>query len=224
MNNNGLIYMYVAPNGKKYVGQTIHLEKRKQEHKNQACNPKCASYDCAFHRAIRKYGVDNFEFFILEDNIPRQLLDEKEIYWIQKMNSFGNDGYNMTVGGNGNLGRVWSEDQRKRLSEINKGKNVGHEVTAETRKKISEKNKGKSHPRSEETRRKISEHNTKAVRKRIMFVNSGTYHNKEFYPELTFESVKECADYFGVAINTMSNIKNGKYNKNANMKIVEITQ
>lgn len=221
---NGLIYMYTSPSNKRYVGQTINLEKRTIQHRTQAINPTCASYNCPFHRALRKYGYENFELVILEDNIPREMLDEREIYWIGKMQSFGKHGYNATLGGNGNLGRIWTDEQRRRQSAINKGKNIGHPVSEETRRKIGAKNKGKSHPRSEETKRKISAHNAKAVRKSLMFTNSGVYHGKEFYPGLRFESVKACADYFGVKINTMSNIKNGKYNKEANMQIVEITQ
>ena len=220
----GFIYMYTAPNGKRYVGQTVQLEKRMMQHSTQALNPNCASYDCAFHRAIRKYGIENFKFEILEENIPRTMLDEREIYWINEMNSFGKNGYNLTLGGRGNLGREWSEEQRKRLSEMNTGKNLGHVVTEETRRKIGLKNKGKSHPRSEETKKKISEHNARAVRKSVTFENNGTYHGKAFYPGLMFDSLTACANYFGVKLSTMSSIKAGKFNKNSNMKIVEITQ
>lgn len=224
MYTKGLIYMYTSPNGKKYVGQTVRLEKRIKQHATQAFNPKCAAYDCAFHRAIRKYGLDNFKFEILEEDIPRDKLDEREIYWINKMQSFGSNGYNMTLGGNGNKGRIWTEEMRKHASESKIGQGKGKIISEEQKLKISIANKGKSHPRSEETRKKISEHNARAHRVPIMFLNSGVYHGKEFYPGLSFDCVKACADYFGVKINTMSNIKKGLYNKNANMKIVEITQ
>ena len=224
MNEYGLIYMYTSPSNKRYVGQTIQFEKRQSQHETQAYNPNCASYDCAFHRAIRKYGIENFKLEVLEDNIPRIELDNKEKYWINEMKSFGEGGYNLTQGGCGNLGRIWTEEMRQNISQINKGKNLGHQVTEETRRKISKKNKGKSHPRSEETRKKISEHNARAVAKKITFANEGVYHDKEFYPGLTFESVQACANYFGVKLSTMSGIKAGKFNKTANMKIVEVAQ
>ena len=220
----GLIYMYTAPNGKRYVGQTIRLEKRKSQHETQSLNPNCASYECAFHRAIRKYGIDNFKFEILEINIPRECLDEREIYWINKMKSFGSGGYNMTMGGNGNQGRIWSEDQRKHMSQIKKGQGIGKTISEEQKQKISKANKGKSHPRTEETKKKISEHNARAHRVPVMFLNSGVYHGKEYFEGMTFDCVKACADYFGVKTNTMSNIKKGLYNKKSNIKIVEIAQ
>lgn len=224
MEQTGLIYMYTAPNGKRYVGQTIRLNKRIIQHKQGATNPNLTSYNCAFHRAIRKYGYDNFALEILEENIPRSELNDREKYWIKEMDSFGENGYNMTEGGDGNLGRIWSDEQRKRMSQLNKGRNKGIPLSEETKRKIGEANKGKSHPRSEETRRKISEHNARAVRKRISFLNEGVYHDKPFYPGLIFESVKDCAEYFGVAINTISNIKSGNFNKRSNLQIVEMPQ
>ena len=216
--------MYTAPNNKRYVGQTIRLHKRKQQHVADAYNPNSVSYNYAFHRAIRKYGIENFVFEILEDGIPREKLNEREMYWIEQMQSYGENGYNMTMGGDGVLGRVWTDEQRKKDSESHKGKRIGHPVSEETRRKIGEKNKGKSHPRSEETKRKISEHNARAVAKRITFSNAGVYRGKEFYPGLMFDSVTKCADYFGVKLSTMSSIKSGKFNKQSNMRIIEVTQ
>lgn len=48
---------------------------------------------------MRKYGVENFTFEVLQDNITdAQKLDDAEIYWIYYYNSFI-DGYNATRGG-----------------------------------------------------------------------------------------------------------------------------
>ena len=47
-------------NHKVYIGQSIHIEKRWQEH----CRP---SADSAIAKAIRKYGKENFSFQILEE-------------------------------------------------------------------------------------------------------------------------------------------------------------
>ena len=224
MEQTGLIYMYTAPNGKRYVGQTVRLDKRIIQHKQGARNHNLASYNCALHRAIRKYGYDSFVLDILEEDIPRSELDDREKYWIKEMDSFGENGYNMTEGGDGNLGRTWSEEQRKDMSLKKMGQNKGIPLKEETKRKIGEANKGKSHPISEETRRKISEHNARAVRKKVMFLNDGIYRGKPFYPGMTFESVKDCADYFGVKLNTMSSIKAGKFNKRSNLQIVEVPQ
>ena len=96
----GLIYQYKNKiNGKIYIGQTkLSLEKRHQRHINSMKDENETTY---FHRALRKYGVENFELTVIEDNIPIDLLDEKEIYYIKHFDSFytSNKGYNMTKGG-----------------------------------------------------------------------------------------------------------------------------
>ena len=93
----GLIYKYTNNiNGKIYVGQTRQqLQKRHYKHLQQLND---YTY---FHRALKKYGVENFTLEIIEDNIPLEQLDEKEIYWIKKLDSYcsSGKGYNETKGG-----------------------------------------------------------------------------------------------------------------------------
>ena len=81
-------------NGKSYIGQTRYtIEFRWRQHLHKKDN----TY---FHNAIRKYGADNFIVEKLEEcNIED--LNEKEIYYIAKYNTF-KDGYNLTIGGDGN--------------------------------------------------------------------------------------------------------------------------
>lgn len=54
-----------------------------------------------FHSAIRKYGEDAFEISIIEEVQDRNLLDEKEVYYISLYNTLAPNGYNLTPGGNG---------------------------------------------------------------------------------------------------------------------------
>lgn len=75
-------------NHKKYIGQSIHIEKRWQEH----CQP---SADSVIAKAIQKYGKINFSFQILEE-CPEDELDEKELYYITKYNTIVPNGYNLT--------------------------------------------------------------------------------------------------------------------------------
>lgn len=51
------------------------------------------------YRAFKKYGLQNFEFKIIEE-CKKEKLNEREIYWIAYFNSFHN-GYNLTPGGDG---------------------------------------------------------------------------------------------------------------------------
>lgn len=56
-------------------------------------------HDMIISRAIAKYGAEQFDFLILEE-VNDELLDEKEIYYIDKYESYLN-GYNGTRGGHG---------------------------------------------------------------------------------------------------------------------------
>ena len=49
---------------------------------------------------MRKYGLDNFSFEIIEELEDYSLSDEKEKYWIKYYNSYFN-GYNESLGGDG---------------------------------------------------------------------------------------------------------------------------
>lgn len=96
-----LVYCYTnLINNKKYVGQTNNLKKRVKQHKDDSfTNYNEARYNQLIHQAIRKYGLNNFKIDILEDNIPTELIDEKEKYYINKYNTIAPNGYNLTEGG-----------------------------------------------------------------------------------------------------------------------------
>lgn len=85
-------------NGKIYIGQSIQIEKRFEQHKKTAYARKDRNYNNLIYKAIRKYGLENFAFEIIEEVPDNQDLDEREIYWISYYNSYKN-GYNMTPGG-----------------------------------------------------------------------------------------------------------------------------
>ena len=105
----GLIYMRTSPSGKSYIGQTLTEEnKRWKQHCLDAFNNKRHEYNSPLCKAIRKYGEENFTVQILEDNIPNNLLDEKEIYYISLYKTRIN-GYNQTIGGS-NFTKISDKD------------------------------------------------------------------------------------------------------------------
>ncbi len=95
----GLIYKYENKiNGKIYIGQTCNsLKKRHKKHLTQMRH----NDNDYFHRALKKYGFENFTLSIVEDNILLEELDDKEIYYIKQYDSYytSGKGYNMTKGG-----------------------------------------------------------------------------------------------------------------------------
>lgn len=92
----GFIYIIKNKiNDKVYVGQTTKtVEERFKQHKKLSKS----SSNQLIHKAIKKYGKENFYIETLEccENI---LLDEREIIFIKLYNSF-KDGYNLCEGGN----------------------------------------------------------------------------------------------------------------------------
>lgn len=88
----GSIYKYTNKiTNMSYIGQSLYPEQRRKGHEN------CLAKD-KFHTALRYYGIINFEYSIIESNIPEEKLDERERYWIKYYDSYYN-GYNSSLGG-----------------------------------------------------------------------------------------------------------------------------
>ena len=81
-------------NNKVYIGQTICTPNKRWYHHITDSN---LGFDLKFHRAIRKYGKENFKREIVE-RVDDELLNDREIYWIKYYDSYKN-GYNSTEGG-----------------------------------------------------------------------------------------------------------------------------
>lgn len=86
-------------NGKIYIGQTS---------KN---DPNYLGSGPIIMKAIRKYGKESFIKEIIESCDSKEMLNEREIFWISFYNSTDrNTGYNISTGGNGgNLGELVNE-------------------------------------------------------------------------------------------------------------------
>lgn len=178
------MYVYLVTNrvnGKMYVGITSKTpEQRWQQH--VASSKLTRDIGMPIVRAIRKYGIDSFNVSVLETCSTFQQLCEAERRWIEELKTFGEHGYNATVGGEGTCGRIVSDETRARLSFVHRVENL----SCETRRRLTEaakkrydaghgelmksrRRRGKDHPRygkpwsnarkgplREETRKKIS--------------------------------------------------------------------
>ena len=93
MDSCGIYSITNKKTGQKYIGQSIHIERRFEQHKY---NKKPVTY---IDRAINKYGADNFEFKILEKCKPTEL-NKLEKRYIKKYNTYkSKNHYNLTSGG-----------------------------------------------------------------------------------------------------------------------------
>lgn len=115
-------------NNKKYIGQTVNINRRKAVHFNRLYNKN--HHSPKLQLAWNKYGEENFEFtyntFTIKDIEELNFLEIEEI---KKYDSF-NNGYNMTTGGDG--ARTISKDRQQQLLEslcvMTYYKNVGHSI------------------------------------------------------------------------------------------------
>ena len=149
-------------NGKIYIGQ------------NSNNDPKYFGSGLLLTLAIKKYGIENFIKEILEECESKELLNEKEKYWISFYNSRNlKIGYNLSEGGTGGKlvdveakkGKTYDEyygiekstEIKNKLSKVRKGKKLKYKnITAkEVGEKISRAKKGNVKP-SQEHKDKIS--------------------------------------------------------------------
>lgn len=115
----GFVYLYIISN-KGYVGRTVNLKKRHAEHMKKR-KMKSNPY---FHRSLQKYFQPG-NLSILEtfrDN-PKNLsiiLNEKEKFWIDKLNTHDpkqRKGWNLTKGGEGSIDYQHTEKTKKKMSQ-----------------------------------------------------------------------------------------------------------
>ena len=124
------IYKFINKiNEKLYIGQSKNLNCRKKQHLKNAFNPNNRDYDCLFHRAIRKYGIDNFIFEVLEE-CDISDLNNREKYYIKECNSMMPFGYNMTIGGYSAIGTKLSLDDVENITKLLKETDISNKAIA----------------------------------------------------------------------------------------------
>lgn len=156
--------------GKSYVGYDSNWPSRKTKHLYDFQNENSKNYNCYFYRALRKYGKENFVWEVLYQSWDKNhCLNQMEPFFIKENNSY-NNGYNMTKGGEGTLGKQsWlgkkhSEETKSKISLSLKGRSFSEEH----KQNMSSWQKGKpKKPFSQEHKRKISE----ALKKRFLSAN-----------------------------------------------------
>lgn len=126
-------------NQKIYIGQTSNFEKRKKRHQYVA-----KTSPTAFHKALVKYGFDNFKWEILAECDTRAQANSLEKRFIREHGGISNPAvYNETEGGHTFRTKTWTKKDREVYSE--RAKKTGLNKKGSTPENIS---------KSVETRRK----------------------------------------------------------------------
>lgn len=193
------VYCHASPDGKRYVGITRRNPLRRWQNGKGYANNK------HFYSAILKYGWDNFTHEILFSELTEEEAQKIERDLIAKWKLTDRRyGYNYHQGG-----EVCSEEASKIASRKLKGR-VGHPLSQEQKKILSELHKGKKW--TLETREKIMATRNKKTEERLRNapVKASVPHNKRVYCDgILYESVKECASAVGSSITTINPYLNG---------------
>lgn len=131
------VYMHINKiNGKRYIGQTIKQNNISGRFGYKGNNYVKCTY---FYRAIKKYGWENFDHYIIQKNLTKEEADELEKLNILAFNTANNKfGYNLKFGGE--AGGKLSEEVKQKISNSEKDRHL----TEEHKRNISKSKKGKS--------------------------------------------------------------------------------
>ena len=192
-------------NGKCYIGQSVDIARRWNDHLNKLKQNK--HRNSHLQSAFLMYGAEAFSFEIIEE-CSVEMLDELERFYIREFNSLDN-GYNQESGGNPN--KELSAELKSRISNTLKGKYAGEKHplygkhhTAEAREKISKVQIGRK--ASAETKAKMSKarsgkNNPKATAVRCIELNK------------VWDTQQEAAKELGINQSKISLVCNGLRNK-----------
>ena len=134
--STGIIYKITNKiNNKIYIGLTHRqLIDRWRQHIKASRYKYYSDYNNKLHRAIRKYGEENFQIELLEET-NTNLLNEREKYWIKFYNS-KETGYNISNGGEGYSLYIYEDiykkwEKGKSCKEIIKETGISYTTLAE---------------------------------------------------------------------------------------------
>ena len=106
-------------NNKVYIGSSIDVERRWRQHKEASINKITHHYNYPLMQAFRKYGLDNFNFEIIETLKNFKEMIEAEHNWIIKENCVYPNGYNQT---NNTESPMFDPDVIKKMSNTKRQK------------------------------------------------------------------------------------------------------
>lgn len=198
-------------NGKVYIGQSIHPQRRLVEHLYHA---KHNIDTLPIHEALSEYNKEVFSFEILEENIENY--NEREEYWIKYYNSIVPNGYNILPGGQTNPVLKGEQHPRNTLSnqqveEIvdmlllsNKTQREIAQYIGTTERVINSINKGETH--------RIEGYEY-PLRNKFCHFSQKTLNEIMWLLENTDASLESIAQYYNLTKGNISQINLGKIHK-----------
>lgn len=216
------IYKITSPTGKVYVGQSVDIHRRIMQHK------KMYNKDCpALYRSMKKHGVENHIFEIIEQCQITELND-RERFWQTKYCVLGKNGLNCKLTNTHDKSGVQSEKTKMKISMAQRGElnhrygkkgnstMMGRKHTLESRIKMSKIHKGVS--KSQTMKEKLSKkrigelnpmHGTISPRaKKVIDIVTGS----------VYDSARQAANELGLKETTLRWWLQGHGNNKTNLK------
>lgn len=179
---SGVYQILCTLNKKIYIGSSLNISKRWSYHLQDLKNNRHKNIH--LQRAWNLYGEKCFEFSIVEIVDEPHRLIVKEQFWMDSTKSYEHDkGFNICAIAQSQLGRKWTDEQKKRQSERMKGV----PLSQERRNRLKETLKGENIPTSKLTAKDVVE---------IVRLNNNGFSNQEI------------ADRYGVKRNTICAVLN----------------
>jgi group I intron endonuclease len=121
----GIYFIKCNANSKIYIGQSVDIKRRFAAHINLLNTNQ--HFNIYLQRSWAKYGKQFFVFGILELVEDRNMMNDRELYWIKRHNASNPSfGFNVKIGGNV-VGAV-SESTKRLLSNIFTGRKFSQET------------------------------------------------------------------------------------------------
>ena len=204
--NFSCLYILTSPSGNIYIGQTQCLYRRFQGYRKMKVNKYLMN-------AIGKYGLENIIVEILEKNIPLEKLDQREQFYLDTLQPFDDQGYNICRVASTTRGRKRSKEEMQGSINYNKtriGKLnhfYGRKHSEEAKQKQREAKLGKK--QSDE-----------AIQKRLENTDQTQKHKCVKQIDLItgvvvsiFESIKEANFHTGISMSNISQVANKRTSK-----------
>jgi group I intron endonuclease len=184
------IYKITNPKGKIYIGQSIDIERRFKEYKKLQCNQSIKLFN-----SLKKYGIENHMFEILEECLLEQL-NEKEENYILLFNSHV-QGLNIKLASKPS----WTGKKRPEHSKFLKenGSGLSYKRTQEHKDNLRKKLSGKR--LSKNICEKISQNKIGKKTKKIICLET----------QQIFSSIKECSEFLNISKGCICSFVKGKY-------------
>lgn len=156
-----------------YIGKTSgSLEKRYISHKHD-CKKNRTTHHRVWNKALKEGKVPEI---ILLEKTNKDNINEKEKHYISYFKKAGIKLTNLTDGGDGLQGHIFSEEHKEKISQNRKGKYIT------TQEHINAIKMANSHPRSEEFKLNLKQKRTgtkwsEETKKKISESNKGKHNN-----------------------------------------------